>query len=63
MNLWLAWRARDQELPKVVVSNTNLASAVAQQMDGIVSEVGNLLDSIAFEFELDRSNDRLLDHV
>lgn len=63
VDLWLAWRARDQELRKSVISNTNLVSAVAQQMDGMVSEVGHLLDSIAFELELGRSNAHVLDHV
>jgi hypothetical protein len=63
VDLWLAWRARDQELRKAVVSNTNLASAVAHQMDGMVSEVRSLLDSIAFELELGRANDRILDHL
>jgi diguanylate cyclase (GGDEF)-like protein len=63
IDFWLAWRARNQELQQAVVSNTNLASAVAQQMDGMVSEVVHLLDNIAFELELGRSNDRWLDHL
>lgn len=63
VNAWLAWRARDQVLRQTVISNTNLASAVAQQMDGMVSEVGHLLDSIAFELELGRMNEHMLDHV
>ncbi|MGI4776559.1 MAG: diguanylate cyclase domain-containing protein [Janthinobacterium lividum] len=63
VDFWLAWRARERELRQAVVSNTNLASAVAQQMDGMVSEVAHLLDSIAFELELGRSNDRLLSHL
>lgn len=60
---WLAWRARDQQLRQAVVSNTNLAAAVAQQMDGMVSEVGHLLDSIAFELELDHMDQQVLNHL
>jgi diguanylate cyclase (GGDEF)-like protein len=63
VDFWLAWKARDQQLRLAIVSNTNLASAVAQQMDGMVSEVGHLLDSIAFELELGRMNEHVLDHV
>jgi diguanylate cyclase (GGDEF)-like protein len=63
VDFWLAWKARDQQLRLAIVSNTNLASAVAQQMDGVVSEVGHLLDSIAFELEMGRMNEHVLDHV
>ncbi|WP_296313418.1 sensor domain-containing diguanylate cyclase [Pseudomonas sp.] len=63
VDFWLAWRSRDQELRQAIISNTNLASAVAEQMDLMVSEVGYLLDSIAFEMELDRSNTKVLAHL
>lgn len=63
VDVWLAWRARDQQLRQAVVSNTNLASAVAQQMDGMIAEVGHLLDSIAYEMASDGSDRHVLDHV
>ena len=63
VDVWLAWRARDQQLRQAVVSNTNLAAAVAQEMDGMVSEVGRLLDSIAFELELGRMDPQTLNHL
>jgi diguanylate cyclase (GGDEF)-like protein len=63
VDVWLAWRAREQQLRQAVISNTNLAAAVAQQMDGMVSEVGQLLDSIAFELELGHLEQQALDHL
>ncbi|RYE72367.1 MAG: diguanylate cyclase [Oxalobacteraceae bacterium] len=63
VDVWLAWRAREQELRQAVVSNTNLAAAVAQQMDGLVSEVGHLLNSIAFELELGHMDKQVLNHL
>lgn len=63
VDVWLAWRAREQQLRQAVVSNTNLAAAVAQQMDGMVSEVGHLLDSIAFELEMGHMDPQVLNHL
>jgi hypothetical protein len=63
VDVWLAWRARDQQLRQAIVSNTNLAAAVAQQMDGMVSEVGHLLDSIAFELEVGHMDPQVLHHL
>lgn len=63
VDAWLAWRARDQQLRQTVVSNTNLAAAVAQQMDGMVSEVGHLLDSIAFQLEVGRMDPQVLNRL
>jgi diguanylate cyclase (GGDEF)-like protein len=63
VDVWLAWKAREQQLRQAVISNTNLAAAVAQQMDGMMSEVGQLLDSIVFELELGRLNQQVLDHL
>ncbi|RZI73173.1 MAG: diguanylate cyclase [Pseudomonas sp.] len=63
VDVWLAWRAREQQLRQAVVSNTNLAAAVAQQMDGMVSEVGHLLGSIAFELEMGRMDTQVLNHL
>lgn len=63
VDFWLAWRAREQQLRQAVVSNTNLAAAVAQQMDGMVSEVGHLLDSMAFELELGHIDKEVLNHL
>ena len=63
VDVWLAWRSRDQELRQAVTSNTNLAAAVSEQMDEMVSEVGYLLDGIAFELELEHSRTRALAHL
>ncbi|RZI54485.1 MAG: hypothetical protein EOP12_02610 [Pseudomonas sp.] len=63
VDVWLAWRAREQQLRQAVVSNTNLAAAVAQQMDGMVSEVGHLLNSIAFELEMGHMDPQVLSHL
>lgn len=63
VDVWLAWRAREQQLRQAVISNTNLAAAVAQQMDGMVSEVGHLLDSIAFELESGHMGTQVLNHL
>jgi predicted nucleic acid-binding Zn ribbon protein len=63
VDVWLAWKAREQQLRQAVISNTNLAAAVAQQMDGMMSEVGQLLDSIVFELELGRLNQQVLERL
>jgi diguanylate cyclase (GGDEF)-like protein len=63
VDFWLAWRARDQQLRQAIISNTNLASAVAEQMDGMIAEVEHLLGNIAFELELARSKDHVLSHL
>ncbi|RZI54855.1 MAG: GGDEF domain-containing protein [Pseudomonas sp.] len=60
---WLAWRARDQDLQRAVTSNTNLASAVAQEMDGMVSEISHLLEGVALEIELGEMDQTSLDHL
>ena len=63
VDAWLAWRVREQQLRQAVISNTNLAASVAQQMDGMVSEVGHLLDSIAFELQTGAVDKRELKHL
>jgi diguanylate cyclase (GGDEF)-like protein len=63
VDVWLAWKARDQQLRQALVSNSNLAASVAQQMDGMVSEVGHMLESIAFELERGRMDQRVLSHM
>ena len=63
VDAWLAWRVREQQLRQAVVSNTNLAASVAQQVNGMVSEVGHLLDSIAFELQTGAADERELNHL
>lgn len=63
VDAWLAWRVREQQLRQAVVSNTNLAASVAQQVDGMVSEVGHLLDSIAFELQTGGTDEQELSHL
>ncbi|MGJ7582763.1 sensor domain-containing diguanylate cyclase [Variovorax sp. RHLX14] len=63
VDVWLALKARQHELNQTIISNTNLTAAVAQELDGIVSEVGNLLESIAFELDLGSADPQTIDHL
>ena len=51
IDAWLALRARNQEIIQATTANTNLAASVAQQMDSMFSEVGNVLSGIIYELE------------
>ena len=51
IDVWLALRAREQAISQATTANTNLAASVAQQMDSMFSEVGNVLSGIIYELE------------
>jgi diguanylate cyclase (GGDEF)-like protein len=51
VNAWLAVRGRDEALRQAAIADTNLARAIAQQMDSMVSETIRILDTIAFEMD------------
>jgi hypothetical protein len=60
IDVWLALRARNQEISQATTANTNLAASVAQQMDSMFSEVSNVLSGITYELERnDVTPDRL----
>ena len=55
---WLIVRARAQEVAQSQLSNTNLARAVTEQIEGSISEIAHIVDGLVFELE--RANtDRL----
>lgn len=60
---WLAFRARDQEIDQATTANTNLAASVAQQMDSMLLEVGNVLSGITYELERSDVTPTLLDRL
>ncbi|AVT16148.1 sensor domain-containing diguanylate cyclase [Paracidovorax avenae] len=60
-NVWLAWRARQAEWQQAQVFAQNLSRAVAQQMDGLATEVGRALVSIEYELERDELSPEQLD--
>lgn len=51
IDIGLALRARNQEIAQATTANTNLAASVAQQMDNMFSEVGNVLSGVTYELE------------
>jgi diguanylate cyclase (GGDEF)-like protein len=51
VDVWLALRARNQEIRQATTANTNLARSVSQQMDSMFSEVGNILSNIVYDLE------------
>ncbi|SFD96787.1 diguanylate cyclase (GGDEF) domain-containing protein [Paracidovorax konjaci] len=50
-NIWLAWRARQAEWQQAQTFAQNLARAVAQQMDSMISEIDRVLVGIGYELE------------
>ena len=63
VDVWLALRARNQEMRQAAMANTNLARAVSQQMDSMFSEVGNILTNIVYELERNRVDSSLIDRL
>lgn len=51
IDIWLALRAREQEIDQATTANSNLAASVAQQMDSMFLEVSNLLSGVTYELE------------
>lgn len=51
MYIWIAVLTRSHEIEEVSLANTNLAAAVAQQIDGSISEVEHVLNALASEIE------------
>ena len=51
IDIWLALRARSQEIGQATLANTNLVASVAQQMDSMFSETSNVLSGITSELE------------
>ncbi|AVS74022.1 sensor domain-containing diguanylate cyclase [Paracidovorax cattleyae] len=60
-NVWLAWRAHQAEWQQARVFAQNLSRAMAQQMDGLATEVGRELVSIQYELERDELSPAQLD--
>ena len=63
VDVWLALRARNQEMRQAAMANTNLARAVSQQMDSMFSEVGNILTNIVYELERNEVDSSLIDRL
>ncbi|RYF30264.1 MAG: sensor domain-containing diguanylate cyclase, partial [Cytophagaceae bacterium] len=63
VDVWLALRARTQEIQQATVANTNLARAVSQQMDSMFSEVGNILTNLVYELERHEVDVTLIDRL
>ena len=61
VDVWLALRARTHEMQQAAMANTNLARAVSQQMDGMFSEVGNILANIVYELERNKVDAQSID--
>lgn len=51
ISIWLVVRAHDLELLRSELSNTNLAHAVTEQVEGAVSEIAHVVDSLVFDLE------------
>ncbi|MGJ7489113.1 diguanylate cyclase domain-containing protein [Variovorax sp. ZT4R33] len=70
-NGWLIYRNRVHQIVEVSQSTSNLARAVTQQMEGVISEVDHILAGIVFELErsdlapavLERLQPVLVNHV
>lgn len=63
VDVWLAVRARTQEVQQATMANTNLARAVSQQMDSMFSEVGNILTNLVYELERHEVDATLIDRL
>lgn len=63
VDVWLALRARTQEVQQATMANTNLARAVSQQMDSMFSEVGNILTNLVYELERHEVDATLIDRL
>ncbi|HUD34186.1 MAG TPA: sensor domain-containing diguanylate cyclase, partial [Variovorax sp.] len=51
VNAWLIWKSRAADFRQATVATTNLTRAVSQRMNAMFSEVGHVLDSLAYELE------------
>lgn len=70
-NIWLIVRGRAHTIAQAELANTNLARAVMQRVEGSLSEVEHILDSLVYDLEradmaptaLEREQPILVNHV
>ena len=63
MTYWLATQGRQEAVLNVTNANSNLNSAIAQQMDGMFSETTRILETISFELERANINTTALERL
>lgn len=62
-NGWVIFQTKTQKIDQLNTSNENLASALAQQLESVISEVSVVLDNDTYELEREVLDDRILQHL